>query len=63
LQLAISKLFVAQASKEQADKATQIVQLQTSSLARTSMFAGCNQQAYPTIAGSAAVKSSSSNSF
>lgn len=58
LQQANNNLFVAQARKEQADKATEIVRLQSSTLpaedsTSTYIFAGCEQQAYPTIGGSA----------
>ncbi len=64
LQQAQNNLFVAQASKEQADKATQIVRAQSSVLptddsTSTYIFAGCEQQAYPTIAGSAIVNDKS----
>jgi hypothetical protein len=60
LQQALNNLYVAQARKEQADKATQIVRAQSSVLpaddsTSTYIFAGCEQQAYPTIAGSASV--------
>lgn len=60
LQQAMNNLFVAQARKEQADKATAIVRAQSSRLpaensTSTYIFSGCNQQAYPTIAGSALI--------
>lgn len=53
--------YIAQAKKEQADKATQIVLAQTSTQASTYMFAGCEQQAYPTITGSATIISTYTN--
>ena len=63
LQQAMNNLFVAQARKEQADKATAIVQAQSSSLpandsTSTYIFSGCDQQAYPSIAGSALINDS-----
>ena len=52
---------MAQAAKEQADKATAIVRAQTSSLPTesliASLFGGCDKKAYPMIAGSAWVQS------
>lgn len=62
LQQALNNLVVAQAKKEQADKATAIVRAQSSILPEvnstsTYIFGGCVQQAYPTIAGSARVNS------
>ena len=61
LQQALNNLYVAQARKEQADKATSIVRVQSSALpaensTSTYIFAGCTQQAYPTISGSATVE-------
>lgn len=58
LQQANNNLFVAQSRKQQADKATQIVRAQSSVLpaensTSTYIFAGCEQQAYPSIGGSA----------
>lgn len=63
LQQANNNLFVAQARKEQADKATEIVRLQSSALpaedsTSTYIFAGCEQQAYPSIGGSALINDS-----
>lgn len=60
LQQANNNLFVAQARKEQADKATEIVRAQSSALpaddsTSTYIFAGCEQQAYPSIGGSALI--------
>ena len=60
LQQAMNNLFVAQARKEQADKATAIVRAQSSRLpaedsTSTYIFSGCNQLAYPTISGSALI--------
>lgn len=46
---------MAQARKEQADKSTELIRLQTSTQASESVFLGCEQQAYPTIFGSAIV--------
>jgi chromosome segregation ATPase len=63
LQQANNNLFVAQARKEQADKATEIVRVQSSALpaddsTSTYIFAGCEQQAYPSIGGSAQINDS-----
>lgn len=63
LQQALNNLFVSQARKEQADKATAIVKTQSSTLpaadsTSTYIFAGCVQQAYPTISGSARIDDS-----
>ena len=55
-----NNLLVAQAKKEQADKATaliktQIVVLPEPASTSTFIFGGCNQLAYPTISGTAAI--------
>jgi hypothetical protein len=61
LQQTLNNLYVAQAAKEQADKATAIVSAQTSFLPTesliASLFGGCDKKAYPTISGSAYVQS------
>jgi hypothetical protein len=51
-----NNLFVAQARKEQADKATAMVRTQSSTLpdpksTSTYIFSGCEQRGYPTIGG------------
>ena len=56
LQQANNNLFVAQARKEQADKATAIAKSQAAVLpdpesSSTYIFGGCNQHNYPTIVG------------
>jgi len=56
LQQANNNLFVAQARKEQADKATAIVKTESSTLpdedsTSTYIFGGCDQHNYPTITG------------
>jgi len=50
---------VAQAKKQQADKATSIVKAQTATLPEANsqfIFSGCSQQAFPTISGSAFIQ-------
>jgi hypothetical protein len=54
---------VAQARKEQADKATEIVRFQTNAQANIFLFTGCHQQAYPTITGSAIIIEVKPNGF
>lgn len=64
LQQALNNLLVAQAAKAEADKATAVVLAQSSTLPSgnsTYLFAGCVQQAYPTICGTAQV--TKANSF
>ncbi len=56
----MNTLFVAQARKAEADKATMLVYLQTSKQtiggnSYSATFAGCDQKVYPSIVGSAAV--------
>ena len=51
---ALNNLYVAQALKEQADKSTNIVRMQTATLPEeesTHIFAGCVQNVFPTISG------------
>jgi hypothetical protein len=60
-----NNLFVAQAKKEQADKATAIIRTQAVTLPEpgstsTYIFGGCNQLAYPSISGTAAISRSNS---
>lgn len=64
LQQANNNLFVAQSRKEQADKATEIIRSQSSVIpaddsTSTYIFAGCEQQAYPSFGGSALINASS----
>jgi hypothetical protein len=63
LQQALNRLYVAQAVKEQADKATAIVRAQSSVLPDSNstssyIFNGCQQLAYPTAMGTARIESS-----
>lgn len=63
LQQALNRLYVAQAVKEQADKATAIVRAQSSVLPDSNstsslIFNGCLQLAYPTAMGTARIESS-----
>lgn len=67
LQQALNQLYVAQAAKEAADKATAIAQAQgVTSLSiqttgsSTFIFAGCTAGAYPTVSGTARVVSKAS---
>ena len=65
---ATNGLFVAQARKAEADKATMLVYLQTSKqmiggLAYGARFAGCDQLVYPSIAGSAVVQQVVANGY
>jgi len=63
-----NNLFVAQAKKEQADKATAIIKSQSTALPAagsnsTYIFAGCNQLAYPSISGTAAIATANKLGF
>lgn len=64
----MNSLFVAQAAKAEADKATAIVSMQTtqdknvSSLA-SDMFSGCDQGVYPSISGTASIQQRNTYSF
>ena len=53
-------LFVAQAAKEQADKATAVVSMQSATLPKNqssaSKFGGCDPMAHPTMIGSGLVQ-------
>ena len=63
---ALNNLYVAQARKEQADKSTNIVRMQTATLPEeesTHIFAGCVQNAYPTISGSALVSETNGSGY
>ena len=63
---ALNNLYVAQARKAQADKATTIVRLQTATLPAeesTNIFAGCAQEAYPTVSGSAYIRESNGRGY
>ena len=63
---ALNNLYVAQARKEQADKSTNIVRMQTATLPEeesTHIFAGCVQNAYPTISGSAIVSRANGSGY
>lgn len=63
-QQSMNNLFVAQARKEQADKATSIVSMQSATLpqqpgvnvASSYVFEGCDPKAYPFVSGSSFVK-------
>ncbi len=55
--MAINQLYVAQAMKEQADKAMLIVTTQESSPSLSTVFQGCQQSAYPSIFGSSVLLS------
>ena len=62
----LNNLYVAQARKEQADKSTNIVRMQTATLPEeesTHIFAGCVQNAYPTISGSAIVSRANGSGY
>jgi len=63
LHQAVSALYVAQARKEQADKATEVVRFQTNAQANLFLFTGCHQQAYPTITGSVIIIEVKPNGF
>lgn len=68
LQQANNNLFVAQARKEQADKATALIRTQSSTLpdpqgSTTYIFGGCEQQSYPTVAGADIVGSQNKFGF
>ena len=68
LQQANNNLFVAQARKEQADKATAMVRTQSSVLpdpngSTTYIFGGCEQLGYPTVAGDDVVDLSNKYGF
>lgn len=63
-----NNLIIAQAKKEQADKATAIIKTQSAALPEpgstsTYIFGGCNQLAYPSISGSASIVKSNSLGF
>ena len=63
---ALNNLYVAQARKAQADKATTIVRLQTATLPAeesTNIFAGCAQEAFPTISGTAYIQESNARGY
>ena len=63
---ALNNLYVAQALKEQADKSTNIVRMQTATLPEeesTHIFAGCVQNAFPTISGSALVSRANGSGY
>lgn len=63
---ALNNLYVAQARKEQADKSTNIVRMQTATLPEeesTHIFAGCIQQAYPTISGTAVISKANGQGY
>lgn len=58
LNQAMNNLFVAQAAKEQADKATNLISAQASSTnSKPITFGGCDAQTYPTIFGTSYVTS------
>jgi hypothetical protein len=61
LTLALNKLFVAQAAKEQADKAINILYTQNS--ISDQPFAGCNQGSFPGMFGTGRVKIVNQNGF
>jgi len=68
LMQAMNHLFVAQAAKAEADKATAIVSMQTIHIKNVSavasdVFRGCEQGVYPMISGTAAIVQSNSYSL
>ena len=68
LQQSNNNLFVAQARKAEADKATEMVKSQSSTLpdpnsSSTYIFEGCDQEGYPTVAGADIVRASNKLGF